>query len=52
MGIREGKEKKIKDNGVSREVEFESIDDELKREQHIERKAGRTRTFTKGIPRR
>ena len=50
MALRTGKEKKIKDK--DREVEFESIDDEIKREQHIERKAGRTRTFTKGIPRR
>ena len=50
MAIRTGKEKKVKDK--DREVEFESIDDEIKREQHIERKAGRTRTFTKGIPRR
>ena len=50
MAIRTGKEKKIKDK--DREVEFEGIDDEIKREQHIERKAGRTRTFTKGIPRR
>jgi len=52
MAIRTGKEKKIKDSGTTREVEFESIDDEIKREQQIERKAGRTRTFTKGIPRR
>lgn len=50
MAIRSGKEKKIKDR--DREVEFESIEDEIKREQHIARKAGRTRTFTKGIPRR
>lgn len=50
MAIRTGKEKKIKDK--DREVEYESIEDEIKREQQIERKAGRTRTFTKGIARR
>ena len=50
MAIRTGKEKKIKEK--DREVEFESIEDEIKREQQTERKAGRTRTFTKGRPRR
>lgn len=50
MALRTGKEKKIKDK--DREVEFESIDDEIKREQYTERKAGRTRTFTKGIAKR
>jgi len=50
MAIRTNKEKKIVDK--DRQVEYESIDDEIKREQQVERKAGRTRTFTKGIPRR
>ena len=50
MAIRTGKEKKIQDK--DRQVEFESIDDEIKREQQIERKAGRTRTFTRGSARR
>jgi len=50
MAIRTGKEKKIKDK--DREVEFESIDDEIKRERQTERSAGRTRMFTKGKPRR
>jgi len=50
MAIRTGKEKKVKTR--DREVEFESIDDEIKREKRTERAAGRTRCFTKGIPRR
>ena len=50
MAIRTGKEKKIKTR--DREVEFESIDDEIKRERETARAAGQTRTFTKGIPRR
>jgi len=50
MAIRTGKEKKIKTR--DREVEFESIDDEIKREKQVARSTGRTRTFTKGIPRR
>lgn len=50
MAIRTGKEKKIKK--ADREVEFESIDDEIKREKEVRRAAGTTRTFTKGIPRR
>jgi len=50
MAIRTGKEKKIKTR--DREVEFESIDDEIKRERETQRSLGKTRTFTKGIPRR
>jgi hypothetical protein len=50
MAVRTGKEKKIKTR--DREVEFESIDDEIKRENQVKRAAGRTRCFTKGIPRR
>ena len=50
MAIRTGKEKKIKTR--DREVEFESIDDEIKREKEVAKAAGRARTFTKGIPRR
>lgn len=50
MAIRTGKEKRIKTR--DREVEFESIDDEIKRERETNRASGRTRTFTKGIPRR
>ena len=50
MAIRTGREKKIKTR--DREVEFESIDDEIKREKEVQRAAGRTRTFTKGVPRR
>ncbi len=50
MAIRTGKEKKIKTR--DREVEFESIDDEIKRECEVKKAASQTRTFTKGIPRR
>jgi hypothetical protein len=50
MAVRTGKEKKIKTR--DREVEFESIDDEIKREKQVARAAGRTRSFTKGIARR
>lgn len=50
MAIRTGKEKKIKTR--DREVEFESIEEEIKREKETRRSAGTTRAFTKGIPRR
>lgn len=50
MAIRTGKEKKIKTR--DREVEFESIEEEIIREREIKRAAGTTRTFTKGVPRR
>lgn len=50
MAIRTGSEKKIKDK--DREVEFESIDDEIKRQQQTKRVAGTTRTFIKGIAKR
>jgi len=50
MEVRSGKEKKVKNK--DREVEYESIDDEIKREKHIKRAAGTTRTFTRGVPRR
>jgi len=50
MSVRTSKAKKVKDR--NREVEYESIDDELKREREIAKKAGTRRTFTRGIGRR
>lgn len=50
MAIREQKAKRVKDR--NREVEFESIDDEIKRERITEKAAGTRRTFTRGIARR
>lgn len=42
--------KKIKDR--QREVEFESIDDEIKRDRVIGKAAGTRRTFTRAIAQR
>jgi len=41
--------KKVKSG--DREVEFHDVDQEIKRQQWNERRAGRTRGFTRGIPR-
>ena len=50
MAIRTGSEKRIKTR--DKEVEFESIDDEIKRDQQARRTAGTSRTFVKGRARR
>ena len=42
--------KKIKDR--QREVEYESIDDQLKRERVAGKAAGTRKSFTRGVPRR
>jgi len=45
----DSKVKKVKSN--DREIEYQSVSDEIKRQRYNERRAGRGRAFTRGIPR-
>jgi hypothetical protein len=50
MAVSTNREKRIKSR--DKEVEFESIQDEIERENQARRTAGTARTFVKGRPRR